>query len=110
VDPVRDVRHADYWFASQEFDFLAFDSVSLTQDARATLVPEPATLSLIGSVWLAWSAAGHGLSGSNPLSGYVNLPKIPRMGDNGQSYAVELFNGRIYPQSESLLQARKRTR
>ena len=36
------------WFANQEFDFLAFDNVGLTQDAPVTPVPEPSTMSLIG--------------------------------------------------------------
>jgi hypothetical protein len=35
------------WFATQEFEFLAFDNADLTQDAPATQVPEPATMSLI---------------------------------------------------------------
>ncbi len=34
------------WFATQEFDVLAFDNVSLTQDVPVTPVPEPATMTL----------------------------------------------------------------
>jgi len=37
------------WFPTQEFDFLALDNVSLTQDASAAPVPEPATMTLIGA-------------------------------------------------------------
>lgn len=49
-DPVGpDCCSAYYdWFANQEFETLAFDNVSLTQDTPVTQVPEPATMSLIG--------------------------------------------------------------
>jgi hypothetical protein len=48
-DPVGpDCCSAYYdWFAGQEFEVLAFDNVSLTQDAPVTPVPEPATMTLV---------------------------------------------------------------
>ncbi len=40
---------SDYygWFSTQEFDFLAFDNVGITQDSIPTQVPEPASMSLL---------------------------------------------------------------
>ena len=46
----------DYgWFATQEFGFLAFDNVSLTQDVPASQVPEPATMNVD---WARFGRAG----------------------------------------------------